>query len=693
MARYEGYAPAFAGPLQTEPSGTIDNIDLILGPGFEARIRISDENGDPVRGARLTGGYSLRPGISYNDLIFVSNQDGVVTIEHCGNKPLRFAVTAEGFEADRKEFELRPEAEHVWQLKRSEIADGIVVSAATGEPIANARLGLVRTEGPSPRGLDPYRPETIALTDVQGRFSLTNLRSDSVHYLLVTAPGYGIRFPYKVMAGQKDLRIELGKELYIKGKIIGDLQLLPTRNDKSRISYSNSFRYTKDTSNSHMKNKEVEVRDGIAYFTIDGLWPGTVSIYAGKKRFTFEIDREPLEDVVLDLTPEPGAAMGELAAKHEVVVKFDTADSSALPAGSVWITFAPEDRTLLHYSESQPIEDGQVRVEVAAPGRLGVRHSSMIGYYINRENRYFQIPAGEGPFEVLVPVIPAGSIYGEIFEHDGSKASNVLISPVEVKISPLKGKGSLDVEGKSSASQHEEQAKFVISPLPLGGEYVVVSHRKQSYVVSDVLEVDERNPIIELNMLMVEGVTVSGEILDPNGRPLPGVTFNFGYSTPWSHGFGGPELNTDNKGRFAIEQVNPDVPGYYSLTVSKAKGCRPFRMKVDDLNAPLIIKLEKAYGVSGVVVDDETGLPIPGVEVYALPKDYKKPEPTGYLDAEDKTDEKGRFRFTNMGQREYVLHTRGGQRHSNGKLVYGSYPVTVVGGQRQQVTIRKRLRE
>jgi hypothetical protein len=693
MGRYEGYAPAFAGPFQAELGTTIDNIELVLDRGFTARIRIADEDGDPVSGARLIGGYSFMPGINYNDLEFTSDQSGVVTIEHYGSKPLMFAVTAEGFEADRKEFELKPEVEQIWQLKRSDVASGIIVSTATGEPIANASLALVRTEGPSPQGSDPYHPETIAVTDEQGRFSLTSLRADSVHYLLITAPGHGIKFPYKVMAGQKALRIELGKELYIQGKTIGDLQRLRTARDKVLISYSNPFSCEKDSSISHMKNKEVEVRDGVAYFTIDGLWPGTVKIYAGGKRFTFEIDREPLEGVVLDLTPDPEAVTGELAAKREVVVKFDTADSNVPPAGSAWIAFTPEDRTLIHHPESLAIEDGQVGVEVAAPGRLHVEHRGMIGYYIKWKDEDFEIPDGEGPFEVLVPVIPAGSIYGEVSERDGTKASYVLVSPVEVKSSPLKGQGSLNVEGKNSAGPHEEHAKFVISPLPLGGEYVVVAHQKTSYVVSDPIAISESQPIVELNMRLVEGLTVKGQVLDPNGRPLAGVKFRFEYSTPWSHGFGGPEWNTDNEGRFVIEHVNPDVPGHYSLTIEEARGCRPFNMKLEDLSAPVIIQLEKGYGVSGVVVDDETGLPMPGVEVYALPKDLSEPEPTGYLDAEEQTDENGRFRFENMGRREYVLHTRGGQRHRDGKLVYGSYPVTVVGGQGQQVTIRKRLRE
>ena len=692
MGRCEGYASAFAGPFETKPNGIIENIDIVLEAGFEARIRIIDEHGDPVPDARLTGGYSFPPGVHYNNLEFVSDQDGVVAIEHCGNKPLRFTVTAEGFEGDRREFELEPEVEQIWQLKRSDVTSGIVVSATTGEPIANASLTLIRTEGPDPQGSDPYRSEAIAVTDDQGRFNLTSLRADSVHYLLIKAAGYGTKCPYKVMAGQQDLRIELGKELYIQGKIIGDSEHLSIKNGKGQIHYNNPIRYG-NNKYGYVMPKEVEIQDGVGYFTIDGLWPGTVRINVSGKRFFFEIDREPLEDVVLDLTPEPDAVIEELAAKRELVVKFDTADSNVPPAGFAWIAFSPEDRTLMHNSKSLPIEDGQVRVEVAAPGSLTIGHKGMIGYYIEWKDRHFQIPAGEGVFEVLVPVIPAGSIYGEILERDGSKASNVMVMPVEVKSSPLKEQGSLNVQGKSGASPHEEHAKFIMSPLPLGGEYAAVARQNESYVVSEAIKIDENNPIVELNMRLVEGLMVNGRVVDPNGYPIAGVKFRFDYSTPWSHGFGGRDLRTDNKGRFVIEHVNPDVPGHYSITIEKAKGCRPFRMQLEDLNTPLIIKLEKAHGVSGVVVDDETGWPIPGVEVYALPKNHDDPEPTGYLDAEEKTDENGRFRFTNMGQREYVLGTRGGRWHSNGKLVYGSYEVTVVGGQSQEVTIRKRLQE
>ena len=116
-------------------------------------------------------------------------------------------------------------------------------------------------------------------------------------------------------------------------------------------------------------------------------------------------------------------------------------------------------------------------------------------------------------------------------------------------------------------------------------------------------------------------------------------------------------------------------------------------MIIESFDKPLEIKLENGNVVTGKVIDDKTGWPIPGVEVYALPEDMSNPEPNTYLDAEEKTDNDGRFRFTNMAQREYELHTRGGQKHENGKLIYGSYTVTVTGGQKEEVVIRMILSE
>jgi len=191
------------------------------------------------------------------------------------------------------------------------------------------------------------------------------------------------------------------------------------------------------------------------------------------------------------------------------------------------------------------------------------------------------------------------------------------------------------------------------------------------------------SPIREVELRFVEGATVSGQALTPDGQPAPGLLFRFDYETPYSHGFGGAELRTDRDGRFTFEHVNPAAPGEYSIRISDNPGYRPARIKIIPDGKPLTIRLQRGQVVSGVVVDDATRWPIPGVEVYAMPRDPSDgSEPLGYLNADGKTNERGEFRFTTMAAGEYSLHVREGQ------LAPASQNIRVTGGQSEPVTLR-----
>jgi len=213
---------------------------------------------------------------------------------------------------------------------------------------------------------------------------------------------------------------------------------------------------------------------------------------------------------------------------------------------------------------------------------------------------------------------------------------------------------------------------------------VVIARQKGSTVVSKPIKLDEREPIREINLNLVEGVDIKGKIVGSEGEPITGIVFRLSYQHK-NHGFGGSERFTNSKGQFIIEHINPDIPGYYVIGIDSNRDYRPVRMKLDDLNKPVIINIEKGHVVSGVVIDDKTGWPIPGVGVYALPKDYSIPEPTGYLDAEEKTDEHGQFRFSNMAKREYQLNVR------SANLANPNKPVNVTGGQDKPVILRVKI--
>ena len=74
---------------------------------------------------------------------------------------------------------------------------------------------------------------------------------------------------------------------------------------------------------------------------------------------------------------------------------------------------------------------------------------------------------------------------------------------------------------------------------------------------------------------MQPGATVTGRLVDPDGRPRSGVELElslrpkFGPDPPaWTHYFGRERIKTDQEGRFRIEAL---LPGY-EFRLSDGKG-------------------------------------------------------------------------------------------------------------------------
>lgn len=685
-----GYAPAFVGPLETEVGGQISEIELVLDRGFEGRVKIVDQYGNPIAGARLQGGYVQDPGVSSRSIEIFSNDAGVAIIEHYGKLPIKLQVTADGYEYDQKQFTLESGSEEVWKLEQAAVTTGVVVSKATGEPIAEVDIGLVHTKGAFWHGSGPYsNTKVVTQTDKQGRFELSSLRSDTIYYFQIKkVPGYGIVFPYKTTTGQKDLRITLGEELYIRGRIVGDVARLTKRNGKAAIHYSNPY-IIDDGSHSHQRWRDVTIQDGVGYFEIIDLWPGTVRIWAGKEPFVFDVVDKPLKDVVIDLRPEKIEQQ-----MREVILTFDVPEGSPEPEGGIRIDYITEQRKKKNYSyipKWLDIDEGQVRLEIPVPSRFkynidynqGVRP---VGYWF-AESKPIDIKESNEPFLIKIPLHPAGAIYGRTLFSDGSLAEDARASLI-VSQKPSYIEGHHDL-ANSLYGGGQGMGKFNGTPLPLDGEYVILVRHNDSYVVSKPILLDETNPIQQIDIQLAEGLTLEGQLLDTDGIPIQkavSLSVSIRYpDTSWSTK--GKDIRPDENGYFAFYNVNPGFPGEYFINVVVGPGYRPMRERVDNFDEPITTQLEKGQILRGVVIDDATGWPVPGVEVYALPEDYSKPEPTGYLDAEEKTDEHGQFRFSNMAERKYRL----GVRSAN--LANPRTSVTATGGQEEPVTLRIKIPE
>jgi beta-lactamase regulating signal transducer with metallopeptidase domain len=682
----DGYAPLFAGPFKTEPGGQISNLDFILDKGFTGKIQVINDSNKPIEGASLLGGYQHIEGASYNNINLTTDKEGFAILENASYINISLEVKEEGYETTKfKDIKLTVDSPVVLELKKAKPTNGVVLSMISGKPVHGATIRLLRSDTYSygVRGAP-----ILATTDENGHFTLNTLRDNSNYMLSVDTPDLAYKILYNVTAGQDNLEVYLSEKFNIKGQITGPLEKLDKKNGKYVINYSVGIEHDHFGYWDESKYVNVEVRDNQGYFEINEFYGNRVKIGRDSYQKELDIENDSVHEVVIDLTDKVTDTHAEYK-KRQVVIKFDYPKDYPAPEGIFKFKYIDPNFSLYSYKNHDiKIIKGQGILEIPTPGKVAYENENISGYWFSEKNE-IKIPYEEKPFVLTIPAIPAGLIYGEVFNHDGTKANNVLVSVVAVEKSPLmEDNASLNVKGKNSAGPAEQDSKYVISPLPLQGKYVIIANRNFSYVLSDPIELNAKMPIRQLDLTFREGNNFIVKVTDDNGKPVTSGTFIFSYNTPWIHGFGNETKFINKDGEFLITNLNPDVPGNYSILVNNVPGCRPIRKDIESFDKPLEIKLEKGYVVTGKVIDDKTGWPIPEVEVCALPEDYSIPEPAGYLDAENKTDINGRFTFTNMAKRKYELGTRTDRKYEAGKLFYGSFPMTVVGGQQEQVIIK-----
>jgi hypothetical protein len=242
-------------------------------------------------------------------------------------------------------------------------------------------------------------------------------------------------------------------------------------------------------------------------------------------------------------------------------------------------------------------------------------------------------------------------------ETDGSEASDVMISVLEVEKAPLKNNPyAISVEPKNTSSPNDGPTRFSAQPLPLGGKYLILAHRRHTYAASEVISVTEQMPIQTATFKIPPGVVVKGRVLGDQGQPLPRVPVELGFVAKYSHSFGSQPILTDEAGWFQFEGVNPAAPGSYHVTVRGVPGFQPANRPVHFDKSPLVITLRRGVSVAGVVLDRATAKPIPSAKVRAYLLDDSRPF-EGSSEAETRPD--GRFLLDGLDRKTYQLFVTG----------------------------------
>jgi hypothetical protein len=246
-----------------------------------------------------------------------------------------------------------------------------------------------------------------------------------------------------------------------------------------------------------------------------------------------------------------------------------------------------------------------------------------------------------------------------------------MISLVEVERAPGRPNSSLDVDIKNSSSSSDITKSYTATPLPFGGTYMIVAHRDTTYAVSEALKITEAKPILEANLVIQVGIAVRGRVIKPNGDPAIQIRYEHHFSAKPNHGFTTSDKYTDRLGRFSFNNVVPNLPGSYRIRFKKNPGFQELDVSYQPGGPELKAQLKAGHRIHGTIVDTKTGWPIPGVEVYALPHPYS-PDRSGHLNADEKTDEMGRFEFTTLDNGDYSLGNRSGKFSNTQKIISNS---------------------
>ena len=658
MVTSDQYAPAVVGPFKGEPGGEIRDVKIMLRRGFVGRLKIVDEQGRPIPKAWVSGGIPLVG--CYSTRQWITNDDGVIAFPHAGERPYNFEVRAPGFEIDRKsDVQLRPDEPVVWQLRHAVPMTATVLNSA-GQPVVGATIRLFSERASAQGWSSGVSGPILTTTDGQeGRFRLDTLHRDHTYVLMVDAKEQGRHLVHDVKAGQQEREIRLGPKLTIRGKVIGDLSRLAQEQGRPVLSYSATVTAGNHSDSGGPRNVPVRVEGGEGHFVIDDLLPGTVELQAGPRKVTVQV-REPVEGVVIDLAKRADPVT------RRVVLRFESQDGGARVQGTVQVQAIPIQGQGLAQVDTLPIKDGRVETAAYVGGSFHYQPQQIRGYSFQPEH-VSNVPPGKEPWEIRVPLIPAGAIAGRVLGIDGKPVADKVFLGLRATESSKRTEGRLGRLGTipyNNGSMHVNPAdgRFLIAPLPLGCTYVVKADRGlgANFCVSEPIELDEANPVQKLELRLAAGKTAHTQLVGPEGKPLAGISVSLrlsgvsGASEDWS----GSNVSTDEQGWFRFPDLVPEA-GEYSVRVNPRRDYQPAQAKLNPGGPPTIVRLKRGYVIEGRVVEVTTGRPVPDEEVYAWPERRD----VGYSpsEAETPTDAEGRFRFSNLAKGGYELNVRRNQ--------------------------------
>ena len=299
------FAPAVIGPIDGTGTNRLDNLEIVLPPGFVASLKLTDATtGRPVTNAAITATF-LMGSAGLQTSSFQAGPDGNFILPRSANLPLDMTVNAPGYQLTRKHFDHVRAGEPLrLELVPGKTVSGVVLDKLTGQPLAGAEVRLLFKPGWGLiDGADPiYR---LGQTDVNGAFTVTQLPPDARCFIGIGAKDHESVALGKMASSEPGLTVRLGPPLIVHGHIRGSLDSLIKVANRPVLDLAPTEELKDSDGNigyTAFGSGWLNVEPGIngAAFVFTNPFARPVTLWGGRQPFKRTITA-PVDDWVIDL--------------------------------------------------------------------------------------------------------------------------------------------------------------------------------------------------------------------------------------------------------------------------------------------------------------------------------------------------------------------------------------------------------
>jgi uncharacterized GH25 family protein len=191
-----------------------------LKAGSVIRGHVQDESSQPVAGARvnLSNIFYGDPLYDANDFSSTTDVNGDFSWDSAPSQAMKFAVAKSGYES-KENVKLEPNQDNVITLRAGRKVEGVVLDAASGQPVTNFSVRVGQDSGDGKNIYGQLREQKFSPPD--GRFSVTT-EDESENAVGVSADGYADKtekFPEN-QTGAIQLTVQLTPSEMLTGVVL-----------------------------------------------------------------------------------------------------------------------------------------------------------------------------------------------------------------------------------------------------------------------------------------------------------------------------------------------------------------------------------------------------------------------------------------------------------------------------------------